>query len=122
MKPEQALKIIDGIEEVRGTLPEDGNLVDEALIDAKAALQKQIPKNPIWSYAYSEWFREKLKHVEKGTLANTKTYCCPICKCSLITSVLAKAAKDKVYGDQYCKHCGQHISWDNVPEKMEEKE
>ena len=32
MNPEQALKIIDGIEEVRGNLPEDGLLVEEALI------------------------------------------------------------------------------------------
>ena len=40
MNPEQALKIIDGIEEVRGNLPEDGLLVEEALIDAKGALKK----------------------------------------------------------------------------------
>ena len=30
MKPEQALKIIDGIEEVRGSLPEDGLQVEQA--------------------------------------------------------------------------------------------
>lgn len=120
MKPEQALKIIDGIEEVRGTLPEDGLLVEEAITDAKEALKKQIPENPIWGYAYSEWFRERMKKAGKGALADNKTYCCPSCKYSLTTSAFVKAAKDKVYGDRYCKNCGQRISWENPHEKKEE--
>ena len=116
MNPEQALKIIDGIEEVRGNLPEDGLLVEEALIDVKDASKKQVPKEPIWSYEYAEWFREKMKAAGKGLMADTKTYCCPRCKYSLVISAFVKAAKNKVYGDKYCKNCGQRISWENIPE------
>ena len=55
MNPEQALKIIDGIEEVRGNLPEDGLLVEEALIDVKDALKKQVPKEPIMIVDLNEY-------------------------------------------------------------------
>ena len=83
MKPEQALKIIDGIEEVRGTLPEDGLLVDEALIDAKGALKKQIPGTPVWGYMFSDWIRDRMKKAGKGAMADKQTYCCPSCRKSL---------------------------------------
>ena len=55
MNPEEALKIIDGIEEVRGNLPEDGLLVEEALIDVKDALKKQVPKEPIMIVDLNEY-------------------------------------------------------------------
>lgn len=117
MKPEQALKIIDGIEEVRGDLPEDGLLVDEALIDAKGALKKQIPETPVWGYMFSDWIRDRMKKAGKGAIADKQTYCCPSCKESLGQSAFVKATHGRIYGDPFCKYCGQHISWENLPEE-----
>ena len=44
MKNIEAAKIIEGIEEVYGTLPEDGLLVEEALRMAAEALREREPK------------------------------------------------------------------------------
>ena len=41
MKPSEAAEILEGIEEFRGNLPEDGLLVEEAVSMAISALEKQ---------------------------------------------------------------------------------
>ena len=41
MKPSEAAEILEGIEEFRGNLPEDGLLVEEAVSMAISALKKQ---------------------------------------------------------------------------------
>lgn len=47
MKPSEAAEILEGIEEFRGNLPEDGLLVEEAVSMAISALEKQEPMKPL---------------------------------------------------------------------------
>lgn len=42
MTEQEAIEILKGIEEVRGSFPEDGNNVEIALMMAISALEKQI--------------------------------------------------------------------------------
>ena len=91
LSPEQyALEIMNGIEEVRGNLPEDGNDVEEALSLAKKALEKQIPK----------------KVIELNEKEDESFYCldfmCPFCKNAVIR---------QPYRPRHCKHCGQKLDW-----------
>lgn len=46
----EAIKILDGIEEVHGVLPEDGNEVEEALNMAIKALQEQADRNEFYNW------------------------------------------------------------------------
>ena len=63
MNAKEAFKIMQGVEELRGALPEDGLLVEEALLMAIDALKKQIPMEPVKSktprygmgYVYHDW-------------------------------------------------------------------
>ena len=47
MKPSEAAEILEGIEEFRGDLPEDGLLVEEAVSMGISALKKQEPMKPL---------------------------------------------------------------------------
>ena len=57
MNAKEALEIIQGVEELGGTLPEDGLLVEEALDMAIEALKKQVPEKSVMNYGFPEKIR-----------------------------------------------------------------
>ena len=79
---------------------------------AANALDKQIPRKPIWGNAYSDLFIEKLKKLGKTDIAETKTYCCASCGEPLIVSSFVKITHLKTYGKPYCEYCGQAVDWE----------
>lgn len=79
------LEILNGIDEVYGDLPEDGNDVEEALILAKRAVAKQIPKKPN-------------RHEEDII---REYYSCPNCLNNELDDIF----------DNYCPRCGQKLDW-----------
>lgn len=79
-----ALEILNGIEDVHGNLPEDGNDVEEALNMAKNALEKQIPKSVEKTY--------KTSYMWLGGY-------CPECDCGVTSRW------------EYCQKCGQKLNW-----------
>ncbi len=84
----EAIEIIDGFDEIFGTFSEDGNDVENALIMAKEALEKQISKKPI--------------HFSDSGVRYTDSYQCPTCKRWFVGTGIA----------DYCYHCGQKLVWD----------
>lgn len=61
---------------------------------AKVALEKQIPKSPIY----------KRNNYSKGQLVYNDTWFCPCC---------CQSYKVEYDNYEYCPHCGQHIDWRN---------
>lgn len=112
MNAKEALEIMQGVEELGGTLPEDGLLVEEALDMAIEALKKQVPEKSVMNYGFPEKLREVMIHRGDKEKAEYKTDCCPVCKRPLGTSQFVKTQTGKAYGDPYCKRCGQKILWD----------
>ena len=113
MDAKEALTIMQGIEELTGTLPEDGLLVEEALNLAIDALKKQIPVEPVMDYGFAEKIREAMIHRGHAEIAKYKTDCCPVCRRPLGVSRFVKTQTGKSFGDRFCKHCGQHILWED---------
>lgn len=111
MTENEAIKILTGIEEVRGDLPEDGNDVELALMMARNALEeiqkyralgtvkqlrkamdKQRATKPnIWGDGYDD----------NGNIIYDM-YDCPNCNKSY------EIDYDKHY---YCPNCGQALDW-----------
>ena len=89
----------------------DETAQDEAVNVALNALAKQIPKKPVLGYAYPEKLRRLMCNngdYEKGM---SKTDCCPVCERPLGISKFVHTLSGSKFGDLYCKHCGQAISW-----------
>ena len=105
MDAKEALVIMQGVEEIRGTFPEDGNLVEEALSVVVNALKKQIPETPVEGYVFSDAWREHLKKKAPG-MAEKKGSCCPSCGEHIGES--EAILKHKNY-HAYCKWCGQAL-------------
>ena len=112
MNAKEAIEIMQGVEELRGTLPEDGLLVEEALDMAIEALKKQVPEKPVMDYGFPEKIREVMICRGDKEKAEYKTDCCPVCRRPLGTSQFVKAQTGKVCGAPYCKRCGQRIIWE----------
>jgi hypothetical protein len=90
LNPEQyVLEILEGIEVVEGNLPEDGNDVEEALVFAKRAVAKQIPKKPNTMNDFNGDEHSR----------------CPSCNFDLGYTVLCKDVT------VCCWKCGQKLDW-----------
>lgn len=87
MKNIEAAWIIEGIEEVHGTLPENGLLVEEALRMAVEALHKREPK------AYE---LRPVKVADDGIILHDRF--CPSCG-------------HRISEVDFCPNCGQAIEW-----------
>ena len=91
LNPEQyALDVLNGIEEVRGNLPDDGNDVEESLSMAKKALEKQIAKKVIYH-----------DNCDNETPYQAR---CPEC-------YEAIRKNDYLCKENWCPYCGQRIDW-----------
>lgn len=86
MKPSEAAEILEGVEEFRGNLPEDGLLVEEAVSMAISALKKQ------------EQTKEAIPHRNYQYLSDYW------CECGWH---LGKKGDVK-----FCADCGRRIKWD----------
>ena len=100
MTASEAIKIINGIEEVRGELPEDGEDVEIALMMAKDALSEVEQYRAIGTI---ERFRELTEKAEPKKPRWHGHHFCPSCN----SIVYVNCGKDI-----YCPKCGQRLDWE----------
>jgi CRISPR/Cas system-associated protein Cas10 (large subunit of type III CRISPR-Cas system) len=103
MTENEAKRILDGIDEVWGDLPEDGNDVEIALMMAKDALEEIQQYRAIGTVEEFKILKEKAEpkkiayQIGKNGLKHEK---CPTC------------GSFSVFRN-YCSWCGQKIDWGN---------
>lgn len=111
MTNEKAIKLLMRMQEPEPYEPQITEDAFEALQMAIEALEKQTPKEPVIDFGFPEKIRAVM--IRKGDVerAKYKTECCPNCRHLLGSSQFVKAQTGKVFGDKFCKHCGQAIRW-----------
>lgn len=102
MTENEARKILDGIDEVCGDLPEDGNDVEIALMMAKDALSEIQAYRAIGTVEKFKTLEEKNKPMKVKEI-HCDEYYCPSCGSENSTSDV------HTVGDNFCPHCGQAL-------------
>lgn len=104
MTESEAIKIINGIEEVRGELPKDGEDVEIALMMAKDALEEVEQYRAIGTI---ERFRELTEKAEPKKPIRMDLCTCP--SCGTHNEVFKKRRNTVTYDIVHCWHCGQAV-------------
>lgn len=114
MTEQEAIKILTGIDEVHGNLPEDGNDVEATLMMARDALEEVQQYRALGTV---EELREAMKKQRAKKIlkrkcvgrnkdcANCDDYAnrCPTCK--------ETVDNDYMIEYTYCPYCGQALDW-----------
>lgn len=111
MKPQEAIPILERLQEPEAWEPQISRDAYEALELAIDALEKQIPKPPKMGYAFPKKIRAVMTFGGDNERAEAKTDCCPVCKRPLGVSKYVQTQTGLRFGDSFCKRCGQRIDW-----------
>ncbi len=107
MTEQEAINILNGIEEVRGNLTEDGDEVEITLMMAKDALREIQRYRALGTVeelreATEKQVQKKGKNISKAERGFTLRFCtCPVCEKRI----------SNIEGGNYCPNCGQAIDW-----------
>ena len=115
MTPEEAIKTINDAYETFFVLQTKPDF-DEAMAVAIAALEKQIPKNPILKHDVSVMHINRGNQPHEWKRLERDNWHCPECDSFVGERVYVHSKVHDQRKKKYCDNCGQKLDWESDEE------
>lgn len=115
MDIKEAIEIVEEVAEIDDSMWQYSSPYINALKTILEEVKRRVPEIPVEGYKYGDWFRKRLKEMgDKFDQADQRGSCCPNCGRSLHELDKRMTGGKILWGDNYCKWCGQAIDWDRL--------